>query len=135
MRIVLDTNVLIAAFIARGVCHQLLKHCIRNHDLVTSQFILDEIREKLVEKFKYTSETADEVVRLLRSQMEVVSRAPLDTPVCRDADDDNVLATAVAGNSECLVTGDKDLLVLKQYHGIDLLSPGEFQVYENTGES
>ncbi len=135
MRIVLDTNVLIAAFIARGVCHQLLEHCIRNHDLVTSQFILDEIREKLVEKFKYTSETADEVVRLLRSQMEVVSRAPLDTPVCRDADDDNVLATAVAGNSECLVTGDKDLLVLKQYHGIDLLSPGEFQVYENTGES
>jgi uncharacterized protein len=67
VRIVLDTNVLITAFIARGTCHQLLEHCIRNHDLITSQFILDEIREKLVEKFKYTSETADEVVRLLRS--------------------------------------------------------------------
>ncbi len=134
MRIVLDTNVLIAAFIARGACHQLLEHCIRNHDLVTSQFILDEIREKLVEKFKYTSETADEVVRLLRSQMEVVSPTPLETPVCRDADDDNILATAVAGNGECLVTGDKDLLVLKQFQGIDILSPGDFQAYEKPGK-
>ena len=84
---------------------------------------------------KYTPETADEVVRLLRSQMEVVSPAPLDTPVCRDTDDDNVLATAVAGNGECLVTGDKDLLVLKQFQGIDIFSPANFQSYEKTGES
>lgn len=67
MRIVLDTNVLIAAFIARGTCHQLLEHCIRNHDLITSQFILDEVREKLVEKFKYTSETARALTSLVRA--------------------------------------------------------------------
>ncbi|HEX8847642.1 MAG TPA: putative toxin-antitoxin system toxin component, PIN family [Pyrinomonadaceae bacterium] len=130
MRIVLDTNVLIAAFIARGVCHQLLEHCIRNHDLVTSQFILDEVREKLVEKFKYSSETVDEVVRLLRSQMEVVTPTSLDAPVCRDTDDDNVLATAATGNCACLLTGDKDLLVLKRFQDIDILSPSDFEEYE-----
>jgi putative PIN family toxin of toxin-antitoxin system len=132
MRIVLDTNVLIAAFIARGVCHQLLEHCISHHDLVISEFILDEVQEKLVVKFKYTSEVADETVKLLRSQMEFVSPAPLDKPVCRDADDDNILAAAVAGNCECIITGDKDLLVLKQFQGIDILSPGDFQGYERT---
>jgi uncharacterized protein len=100
LRIVLDTNVLIAAFIARGVCHQLLEHCISHHELMISEFILDEFREKLVEKFKCTSEVAHASVQLLRSQMEIVSLIPLNKPVCRDKDDDNILATAVAGNCE-----------------------------------
>lgn len=130
MRIVLETNVLIAAFIARGVCHQLLEHCISHHDLVISEFILDELREKLIVKFKYTAEVTDETMNLLRSQMEVVSPSPLDKSVCRDADDDNILAAAVAGKCECIITGDKDLLVLNQFQGIDILSPSDFQEYE-----
>jgi uncharacterized protein len=132
VRIVLDTNVLIAAFIARGACHHLLEHCISHHDLVISEFILDEVRKKLVLKFKYTSEVTDEAVRLLRSQMEFVSSIPLDRPVCRDADDDNILAAALAGNCECIITGDKDLLVLKRFQDINILSPGEFQAYERS---
>jgi putative PIN family toxin of toxin-antitoxin system len=130
VRIVLETNVLIAAFIARGVCHQLLEHCISHHDLVISEFILDELREKLIVKFKYTAEVTDETMNLLRSQMEVVSPSPLDKSVCRDADDDNILAAAVAGKCECIITGDKDLLVLNQFQGIDILSPSDFQEYE-----
>lgn len=51
MKILLDTNVLIAALIARGVCHELLEHCARRHKLVTSDFILDEVRNKLIQKF------------------------------------------------------------------------------------
>ena len=60
MRILLDTNVPIAALIARGLCHELLEQCARRHNLVTSDFILDEVRDKLIQKFKYTSELADE---------------------------------------------------------------------------
>jgi predicted nucleic acid-binding protein len=52
VRIVLDTNVLIAAFIARGFRHQLFEHCGSHHHLMTSEFILGEVR--LVEKFKHT---------------------------------------------------------------------------------
>ena len=47
MKIVLDTNVLIAALIARGVCHELLEHCVLRHTLFTSDFILNETHEKL----------------------------------------------------------------------------------------
>ncbi|MBD0373517.1 MAG: putative toxin-antitoxin system toxin component, PIN family [Pyrinomonadaceae bacterium] len=132
MRIVFDTNVLIAAFIARGVCHQLLEHCVSHHTLVTSESILNELREKLVDKFKYTPETAEEVDKLLRSRMSIVAHAALASPVCRDADDDNILATAVAGDADCILTGDKVLLVLKEFEGIDIISPGEFQAYETS---
>ena len=130
MRIVLDTNVLIAAFIARGVCHQLLEHCVNHHELVTSEFILAELREKLVDKFNYTSEVTDDVIALLRSRMEVVVPEVLDAPVCRDPDDDNILATAVAGNGQCIITGDKDLLVLNRFQRIDILAPNAFLAYE-----
>ena len=135
MRIVLDTNVLIAAFISRGVCHQLLEHCVRNHDLVTSEFILNEVRVKLIEKFKHPPETSEEVVKLISSRMKVVTPTPLDAPVCRDADDDNILATAATGNCKCLITGDKDLLVLKSFRDIDIISPSDFQSYEKPGEA
>lgn len=132
MRIVLDTNVLIAAFIARGVCHELFEYCTRRHTLVTSDFVLDEFTQKLVEKFKCAPEVTKEATTLLRSRMEVVTPARLDTPVCRDEDDDNILAIAVTGNCDLIITGDKDLLVLKQFGEVQIISPGDFQTYEPT---
>lgn len=130
MRIVLDTNVLIAAFIARGACHDLLEHCILRHSLATSEFILAELKEKLIEKFGFTAKRAAEVDALLRSRMELVVPTGLASSVCRDPDDDNILAAAAAGNCECIVTGDKDLLVLKQVGNIVIVSPAEFPNHE-----
>lgn len=126
MRIVLDTNVLIAALIARGTCHELLEHCVIRHDLITSEFILDELRQKLAEKFKYLDAMADEAIAVLRSRMKVITPSPLTIPVCRDADDDNVLAVAVEASCDCIVTGDVDLLVLHPYQEIAILSPRAF---------
>ena len=131
MRIVIDTNVVISSFIGRGTSHKVLEHCIRNYDVVTSQFILDELREKLTGKFRYTSATADEGIELLKSRMEVVTSTPLPAPVCRDADDDNVLATAVAGQCELIITGDKDLLVLEQMNDIQIVNPATFAQRED----
>ncbi len=92
MRIVLDTNVLIAAFIARGAGHELLEHCILHHSLAPSEFTLAEVTEKLIEKFQFTAERAGEMDVLLRSRMELVVPNTLGSPVCRDPDDDNILA-------------------------------------------
>lgn len=126
MKIVLDTNVLIAALIARGVCHELLEHCVLRHTLLTSDFILNETHEKLTEKFGYAADLADEAVSLLRSRMKLVAPAKLKRQVCRDPVDDNILAAAMSGKCDCIITGDKDLLVLKTYEGIDIFSPREF---------
>ncbi len=54
MNLVLDTNALIAAFIAKGFCHTLVEQCLRVHSVIASEFILTEVREKLTEKFKYS---------------------------------------------------------------------------------
>jgi uncharacterized protein len=130
MRVVLDTNVLIAALIARGVCAELLEHCVLRHALVSSEAILAELREHLVGKFKYSDKQADEAVSLLRSQLEIVTPEPLNQPVCRDGDDDVVLATAVTGRADCLVTGDKDLLVIQRFEMVEIVSPSRFADFE-----
>lgn len=131
MRIVLDTNVLIAALISRGLCHELLEHCVLTHDLIISDFILAEVGEKLSDKFKYSTEIADEAVALLRSRIQLVTPVALSSRVSRDADDDNILATALAGKCDCIITGDNDLLVLTQHEGIKIFSPREFLEREN----
>ena len=131
MKIVLDTNVLIAALIARGVCHELLEHCVLRHKLFTSDFILNETQEKLREKFGYSVELASEAMNLLRSRMELVVPSELEQQVCRDPDDDNILAAAISGKCDCIITGDKDLLVLKSHEGMEILSPRDFITNEN----
>jgi uncharacterized protein len=131
MNIVLDTNVLIAAFIAKGFSSKLVEYCLQSHLCITSEFILGELEEKLLIKFKYSDADVKLVLDLLRSRMLTVAVLPLKTPTCRDIDDDAVLATAIAGKAVCIVTGDKDLLVLKQFESVDIIHPSEFSDYEN----
>jgi putative PIN family toxin of toxin-antitoxin system len=135
MRLVLDANVLIAAFVARGVCAELLEHCVREHEPVTSAAILEEVRRSLVDKIKVTTTQADQSVRLLRTRLEVVEPVALRAQVCRDPDDDVVLGTAVAGRCDAIVTGDKDLLDLVRYRDIPIVSPRGFWSLESRGSS
>ena len=58
--------------------------------------------------------------------MTVVTPSRLESQVCRDPEDDNILAAAVSADCDCIITGDKDLLVLKQYEGVQILSPRHF---------
>jgi len=130
MRIVLDTNVLIASLISRGKCYSLVEHSLEIHELITSTFILNELSEKLQKKFKYEMEDITEALSILRAKMQIVIPSKLEQQVCRDADDDWVLATALEAKAQCIVTGDKDLLAIAQFRNIDIISPVDFQTYE-----
>lgn len=130
MRLVLDTNVLIAAFVSRGHCHELLEHAARNHDLFISEFILREFREKLTGKLRVEATLVDAAVELQRARMEIVEPESLAAPTSRDPDDDWILATAMAADADCLVTGDSDLLDLGEYAGIPIRSPASFWEFE-----
>ncbi len=77
MRLVLDTNVLIAALIARGACTDLLEHCVLSHTIVSSDFIFQELRRHLAGKFKNSDQDASEAIALFESQMEIVEPKPL----------------------------------------------------------
>ena len=108
----------------------MLEHYARNHKLVSSRPLLRELEEKLAGKFGFTRQETRDVIALLRGKTEIVEPASLDQPVCRDPDDDVVLATALAGECDCIVTGDKDLLVLEQFLQIPILAPADFWRYE-----
>ena len=131
MRLVLDANVLIAAFVARGVCAELLEHCVREHEPVTSVAILEEVRRNLVAKIKVAPSQADQTVNLLRTRLQVVEPVDLGAQVCRDPDDDVVLGTAMAGRCDAIVTGDRDLLDLGTHQDIAIVSPRGFWSFES----
>jgi putative PIN family toxin of toxin-antitoxin system len=93
--------------------------------------LLQEFQEKLVSKFNFTQSETRDAVLLLESRFEIVEPATLDKPVSRDPDDDLVLAAALGGNCDCMISGDKDLLVLKHYRQVPILSPAEFWKFES----
>lgn len=126
MKVLLDTNVLFAAFVTHGVCAGLYEECLLQADIVLSNHILRELAEKLVSKGKFTKREAQQVVRAVRRDAQLVSPAPLANPICRDPDDDWVLATAAAGEVDVIVTGDEDLLVLKRFGSIPIVNPRGF---------
>jgi putative PIN family toxin of toxin-antitoxin system len=131
VRVVLDTNVLVASFVTRGQCAEVVEHCLRNLEPVSSEVLLSELFEKLTRKLRFSSESASEAVALLRRKCLLVIPGALPVPVSRDPDDDWVLATALAGDAEIIITGDKDLLVLHEYQSIRIVAPGPFSRSED----
>jgi putative PIN family toxin of toxin-antitoxin system len=123
--IVFDTNVLVAALVAKGLCHEVVVRGLGSCTVASSQPLLDELEQTLRAKFR-VGPAGIAFLTQLRRQVRIVEPAPLDGPVSRDVDDDVVLATAVAAEAGVIVTGDQDLLVLGQYEGIHILSPREF---------
>lgn len=127
MRIVLDSSVLIAAHITRaGVCAELLEDVLMQHELITSQYILDEVARKLKEKFAFPVNAASNVIQFLLSQALQVEPQPIPEGVCRDPSDVPVLGTALAGNAQLLITVDKDLLALETFEKVLIVRPGDF---------
>ena len=126
MNIVFDSNIYIAAFATHGVCHLMLESCITEHNVFISDFILGEIKEKLIKKIKLPPETVDEIISYLGEQAIVINPKNLVSDICRDPDDDNIISLGLAAKAEYIVTGDRDLLDIGQYASLHMVSPKEF---------
>lgn len=123
MKIVFDTNVLFSAFVTHGVCAGLYEECLQRAQIVVSPGILNELEENLRAKVRLTSSEARDIIRAVRADAEVVKPTPLAKAVCRDPGDDHILAAGLAANADAIVTGDRDLLVLKRFRAISILNP------------
>ncbi|MDA8088564.1 MAG: putative toxin-antitoxin system toxin component, PIN family [Nitrospiraceae bacterium] len=126
MRIVLDTNVVVAAFAARGLCAEVFEVSLAGHTLILSEHILLEVKVALLNKVKLPKQIVHEVVNYLRDSGEIVEPAAVDSSICRDKTDLPVLGTAISGKAVFIVTGDADLLAVKNCRGIEIITPREF---------
>lgn len=126
MRVVLDTNVIVAAFASRGLCAEVFEVCISGHTVILSEHILAETGDKLLRKIKLPKQTVLAIIEYLRTIAEVVVPEVLDSSICRDTDDVAVIGTAVGSSAEFIVTGDEDLLILKAYRTVKIVTPREF---------
>lgn len=126
MKIVLDANVLVAAFGTRGLCSELFAYCLFEHKITTSEFIINETIKSLQEDFSMPQEKTQEHRQFLLNETTVVE--PLDIPqtVLRNPSDVKILGTAWADKVDVIITGDKDLLELGEFKGISILSPRQF---------
>jgi putative PIN family toxin of toxin-antitoxin system len=126
LRIVFGTNVIVAAFAARGLCAEAFEVCVSGHTLVISEYILGEVREALFKKVKLPMQVVHEVVSYLRDTAEMVEPDSIDSLACRDKDDLPIIGTATKAKADFIVTGDADLLALKSFRGVDIITPREF---------
>ncbi len=128
MRVVFDTNVFISAFATEGVCSVLLKRArLKEFELFVCSVIINEVESVLKQKFKVEEEIIREVVELIKESSEPVSIVEKVEGVCRDGDDDLILSCAVSACADYLVSGDKDLLEVKKYENIKIVSPKDFE--------
>ena len=125
MTVVLDTNVIVAALVAKGLCHEVVVRDLGSSTVVTSPALLDELEHTLRAKFTL-GPPATAFLEQLRLRVRLVVPTPLPSPVSRDVDDDVVLATAVAATATVVVTGDLALLVRRHYNGIDIVTARDF---------
>jgi putative PIN family toxin of toxin-antitoxin system len=126
LRVFLDTNVLVSAFTTRGICADIVTVVVAEHQLVLGETVLAELARVLSKKMGVPATTIEETESFLRREGVVVSHASKPDVELRDTDDVLVLADALEGLAEVLVTGDRDFLDAAHNLPLDILSPRGF---------
>lgn len=123
MRVFFDTNVLVSAYMARGLCADLLRHVLAEHELLTGEVNLAELRRVLGDRFHAPAALVAAVEAELRDNTIIPKPLQPSALPIRDPDDRWVLASAIDGQADMLVTGDKDLLTVADTAPLPIVDP------------
>lgn len=124
LRVVFDTNILIAGTLKSGLVREFLHRSTRGELVIlTSREILQELQEKLSQKFHWEEKYVDEFLSFLKSTTTTVSVTSRVTDIKKDPDDNKILACAQDGKAHLIVSSDKHLLRLKIWRGIAIVHP------------
>ncbi len=128
MKIVMDTNVLISGIFFSGPPYHILKAWKEGEiKIAISEDILTEyqrIAEELSKQFPGVD--IEQILELLTIHAEIVDTHGFETTACQDPDDNMFLSCALASKSKIIVSGDKHLLKIAGYEGIDVFKPRAF---------
>ena len=109
-----------------GMCYEVIDHSVDEHQLYYTDFIIDEFKEVFKNNFHYPELVINDFVRFITKFFIKGKTANTLDSVCRDSTDNQILADAIVNQVEIIITGDKDLLDLKNYQGIKIISPKEY---------
>jgi putative PIN family toxin of toxin-antitoxin system len=128
VKAVFDTNVLIAAFLTEGICSGLLIRARKQaFNLVLCDDIIREFEGILIKKFKLTPTDISEISAIVsEAASEILHNLDPIPNICRDPNDDMIIACAIDAAADYIVTGDEDLLILKRYKDIVIINPRNF---------
>jgi putative PIN family toxin of toxin-antitoxin system len=129
VKAVFDTNVLIAAFLTEGLCSGLLIRARKQaFNLVLCDDIIREFEGILMKKFKLTAIDISEISTIVsEAASEILHKLGPIPNICRDPNDDMIIACAIDAAADYIVTGDEDLLILKRYKDIVIINPRNFE--------
>ena len=131
MRIVVDTNVIVSAFLWGGTPRRILDAVkAQRIELFTSRALIAELedvlsREKFAAQLRRTRFTSAFLLARYTQLATLLTPAEITVAELRDPDDAHVLACALAARAEAIVSGDADLHALGSYQGITVLSPAD----------
>jgi putative PIN family toxin of toxin-antitoxin system len=128
LKAVLDTNVLISSFFWKGPSRHIVDLAIANKiKSVTSPEILEEVEAVIYEDFPQVPyDKIEGIIRDILSYSQLIIPVPITAKKLRDLKDTKIIACAVSAKADYIVTGDKDLLVLKKYGEIQISNPKTF---------
>ena len=126
MKIILDTNIYISAFIFEGFLAKVFEQCTQHENTFASEYILSEISNKVVKKIKTPEIVCESMLWTIRERVFVVTPTNPIPTICRDIDDNNILQLAEFVNADFIVTGDKDLLDIITFGTTQILTPRVF---------
>ncbi len=126
MKIVFDTNVILSALITQGLSSRVLNICIDKHQLFISSWIINEVLLKLDVKMHVSKSEIERVSVFLDNIFNKIDPEGDLPTLCRDKDDNNILLLAQNVKANIIITGDNDLLSLKEYLKIKIISPRQF---------
>ncbi len=126
MKVLLDTNVIVSAVTTRGLCADVFRAVLADHELVTCTQVLQKVRMILSTKFSVPKHLISEYLELI-SQDAILSESNAHLPISmKDKDDEKIVAAAIAGEVQVLVTGDREIQDIKMIGKLDIMSPRAF---------
>ncbi len=126
IRAVLDTNIIISSVFWKGNPHEVVrKGILGEFQMVMSAAIMEEITDKLRNKFKFPETGIQELIDILLTYGHIVEPSSRFN-VVRDKKDDKILECAFDGKADYIVTGDPDLLELKEFRGVRIVTAKDF---------
>ncbi|MBI5968254.1 MAG: putative toxin-antitoxin system toxin component, PIN family [Deltaproteobacteria bacterium] len=126
MRVFIDTNVLVSAAATRGLCADVLREILIHHELVISAPLIKEVENALREKLLVPDKLIAQLIETLRKEAHFSSSTALPDIDIQDKDDLVILSSALGGEADLFITGEKELLELKRVGNMQIVSPRGF---------